>query len=305
MREANRSLSYWQDAWRRLRSDRIGMTFVLVLVLLAGISMLAPFISDHITRYSPSDQDLSSALQGPTSAHWLGTDELGRDTLTRLVWGGRVSLGVGALAVFLYVTAGTAVGTIAGYRGGRTDAVVMRFIDMVLAIPSIYLLILITTLLPLRVGPNIREPWFVVQHDAVSLSVVIASIAWVTVARLTRAEILSIKGREFVLAARSVGCGDARLMLQHLVPNALPVMIVTASLGFGQVILVEAALDFIGLGVRPPTPSWGNMLLNAQAYFYKSFLLVLLPGAVIVLAVLAANVVGNSLRDALDPRLRS
>ena len=297
--------SYWSESWERLRGNRFGMTFGAVLVVLSLIALAAPLVSQFVTHYQPSDTQLSNTFQGITRVHLLGTDELGRDTLTRLVWGARVSLGIGFLTVLLYVLIGGTVGMVAGFYGGLIDDLLMRFVDILLAIPTIYLLILITSLLPLPIGPDAaHHPWFTVKHDAVSISVVIAITVWGGVARLMRGEVLSIRNRDFMLATRSLGAGDFRLMTRHLLPNALPVLIVSASLGFGQIILLEAALDFIGLGVQPPTTSWGYMLLNAVSYFTHSVLLVWLPGLAIVLAVLAANIFGNAIRDAYDPRLK-
>lgn len=297
--------SYWSESWERLRHNRFGMFFGGVLIVMALIAIAAPLISHSITHYDAGDQDLANTFQSFSHQHLLGSDELGRDTLTRLVWGARVSLGIGFLTVLLYIFIGGTVGMLAGFYGGLVDDILMRFVDVLLSIPTIYLLILITSLLPLPIGPDAaRHPWFVVRHDAVSISVIIAITAWGGVARLMRGEVLSIRSRDFMLATKSLGASDVRLMLRHLLPNALPVMIVTASLGVGQIILVEAALDFIGLGVQPPTSSWGNMLLNAQTYFTHSVLLVYLPGLAIVLAVLSANIFGNAVRDAYDPRLK-
>jgi peptide/nickel transport system permease protein len=203
------------------------------------------------------------------------------------------------------MTFGAAVGTLAAFYGGFLDDLLMRSVDVLLSIPSIYLLILLSTFLPIPIGIDSSHPWFVIQHNPISIAAVIAVTSWGGVARLVRGEVLALKARDFVLATRSIGASDVRLMLRHLLPNAMPVLIVSASLGVAQIILLEAALDFIGLGVQPPVASWGNMLGRAQEYFYHSWLLVVLPGACIALVVLAANVVGNSLRDALDPRLRS
>lgn len=297
--------SYWSESWERLRGNRFGTFFGFVLVVMAVIAIAAPLISLWVTHYQPSDQDLHDSFAGLSKQHLLGSDELGRDTLTRLVWGARVSLGIGFLAVLLYIFIGGTVGILAGFYGGILDDLLMRFVDILLSIPTIYLLILITSLLPLPIGRDpVHHPWFVVRHDAASLAVIIASTAWGGVARLVRGEVLSIRGRDFMMATRSLGAGDMHLMLRHLLPNALPVMIVTASLGVGQIILVEAALDFIGLGVQPPTASWGYMLFNAQTYFVHSVLLVWLPGIAIVIAVLSANIFGNAVRDAYDPRLK-
>ena len=290
--------SYWSESWERLRGNRVGMFTGAVLVVLALIAIAAPLISQFVTHFGPTQQDLANNFAGFTHQHLLGTDELGRDTLTRVVWGSRVSLGIGFLTVLLYILIGASVGLASGYYGGLVDDALMRFVDVILSIPAIYLLILITSILPLPIGP------IKIQHDAVSISVIIAITAWGGVARLVRGEVLSVKSRDFIMATRSIGATDLRIISRHLVPNVLPVMIVSASLGVGQIILLEAALDFIGLGVQPPVPSWGNMLFNAQSYFFHSTSLVFLPGIAIVIAVLAANIFGNAVRDAYDPRLK-
>jgi peptide/nickel transport system permease protein len=296
--------SYWSESWERLRANRFGVFFGGLLVVMALIAIAAPLISHFVTHYQPADEDLSNTFSSFSRQHLLGTDELGRDTLTRLVFGAQVSLGVGFLTVLLYIVVGGSVGIVAGFYGGWLDDLLMRFVDIILSIPAIYLLVLIATLLPLPIGPNPRHPWFILRHDVITLSFVIALTNWGAAARLMRGEVLQIKNRDFMLATRSLGATDFGLMFRHLMPNALPVMIVAASLGVGQIILLEAALDFIGLGVQPPTPSWGNMLLNAQSYFTHSKLLVWLPGLSIVIAVLAANIFGNAVRDAYDPRLK-
>jgi peptide/nickel transport system permease protein len=302
--EGRPARSYWAESWDRLRSNRFAMFFAGVLAVMALIALLAPLISTYVTHYDPSTEDLDHIFGGFSRQHWLGSDELGRDTLTRLVWGARVSLGVGFLTVLLYLLIGSTIGLAAGYYGGWIDDVLMRFVDIVLSIPAIYLLVLITTILPLPIGGSTQHPWILIQHNAVSLAVIIAVTSWGGVARLVRGEVLSVKNRDFMLATRSLGASDFRLMARHLLPNVLPVMIVAASLGVGQIILLEAALDYISLGVQPPTPSWGNMLLNAQSYFFHSLLLVWLPGLCIVITVLSANIVGNAVRDAFDPRLK-
>lgn len=296
--------SYWSESWERLRRNRFGMAFGFLLLLMALIAIAAPLISHFLTHFEPGDEDLSDTFATFSHAHLLGSDELGRDTLTRLVYGGRVSLGVGFLTVFIYIVLGGGIGMLAGYYGGVLDDLLMRLVDIILSIPALYLLILIVDLLPLPIGPNPRHPWFILKHDVVTISIVIALTNWGAAARLMRGEVLGIKNRDFMLATKSLGAGGIRLMLRHLLPNALPVMIVAASLGIGQIILLEAALDFIGLGVQPPTASWGNMLLNARSYVTHSVLLVYLPGLAIVLAVLSANIFGNAVRDAYDPRLK-
>jgi peptide/nickel transport system permease protein len=283
--------SYWNESWERLRENRIGVAAGALLITFALIAIAAPIFSAILTHAQPQTIDLSQTFAKPGSAqHLLGSDELGRDTLTRLIWGARVSLGVAFLTVAISLTAGTAVGMLAGYYGKWMDDVLMRFVDMVLAIPAIFLFILMSILF---------------RPNPFTLAVIVASVGWGSVARLVRGEVLSVKQRDFILATKSIGASDFRLMLRHLLPNVLPVLIVAASLGVGQIILVEAALDFLGLGIQPPTPSWGNMLTNAQSYFFRSGWLVALPGVTIFLTVLASNLFGNAVRDAFDPRLKS
>jgi peptide/nickel transport system permease protein len=274
------------------------MAFASILVFLGLLAVLAPVVSAVVTHYSPEEQGLGSVFAPPSADHLLGTDELGRDTLTRLVWGGRVSLGVASLAVVLLLLVGGTVGLVAGFYGGLADDALMLVVNILLAVPVIFILLLISTALPIHIGS------FTLVRDGVTLGVVIALTGWGGVARLVRAETLSVRNREFVTSARAVGASGPRIIVLHVLPNVLSVMIVAASLSFGQVILTQAALDFIGLGVSPPTPTWGNMLIKAQSYLYQSLLLVFAPGATITLAVLAANIVGNAIRDAFDPRVK-
>ena len=281
--------SYWSESWERLRANRVGMFCGVVILVLALIAIAAPLIAHYLTHTGYSDQDLAGLFKPPGRTHWLGTDELGRDTLTRLVYGARVSLTVGFLTVGLSLIVGASVGLASGFYGGAVDNLLMRLVDTLLSIPSIFLFILISVLL---------------RPTAVTLSFIIALVAWGNVSRLIRAEVLSMRAREFMIATRSVGAGDLRLMLRHLLPNTLPVMIVAASLAVGQIILVEAALSYLGLGIQPPTPSWGNMLSNAQEYFYHSPWLVAFPGICIFVTVLCTNLFGNAVRDSFDPRLR-
>jgi peptide/nickel transport system permease protein len=281
--------SFWSESWEELRGNRIGMAAGVLILVLTVVALAAPLLSHFLTHYLPTRQDLDSQFDPPGARHLLGADEVGRDTLTRLIWGTQISLGVGFLAVALQLLVGGGVGLLAGYYGRWVDELLMRFVDMVLAIPSIFLFILMSILF---------------RPNALTLSVIIASVGWGVVARLVRGEVLSVKNRDFVLATRSIGAGDARLILRHLLPNVLPVLIVAASLGVGAVILVEAALDFLGLGIHPPTPSWGNMLSSAETYYHHSIYLVIFPGLMIFITVLATNIFGNAVRDAFDPRLR-
>jgi peptide/nickel transport system permease protein len=282
--------SYWNESWERLRANRIGLGAGALILVFAVIAILAPLFSQFLTHYQPQTINLDVTYLRPGAGHFLGTDDLGRDTLTRLIWGGRVTLGVAFLTVALSLTAGTSVGLAAGYYGGWLDDVLMRFVDMVLSIPAVFLFILMSILF---------------RPNALTLALIVASVGWASVGRLVRGEVLSVKQRDFILATRSIGARDLRLMIRHLLPNVLPVMIVAASLGVGQIILIEAALDFLGLGIQPPTASWGNMLSNSESYFFHSFWLVIWPGVTIFLTVLASNIFGNAVRDAFDPRLKT
>ncbi len=281
--------SYWNESWERLRDNRIGVAAGVLILILAAIALAAPLFTQFLTHYEPYRLDLLSTFQSPGRPHLLGTDELGRDTLTRLIYGGRVTLGVAFLTVALSLSLGTTVGLLAGYYGRWIDDILMRIVDMVLSIPAIFLFILMSILF---------------RPNAITLAAIIASVGWGGVARLVRGEVLSVKQRDFIMATRSIGARDARLIVRHLLPNVLPVLIVAASLGVGQIILIEAALDFLGLGIQPPTASWGNMLTNAESYFFHSVWLVIFPGVTIFITVLASNIFGNAVRDAFDPRLK-
>ncbi|TMC04393.1 MAG: ABC transporter permease [Chloroflexi bacterium] len=290
--EGRPARSFWLESWDRLREDRIGVTAAGLVVFLGLVALAAPVLSALVTHHGYQDQDLDHTFAPPLApGHLLGTDDLGHDTLTRLIWGARVSLSVGLLTVAISLAVGTTVGLVAGYYGGALDEVLMRAVDVLLSIPAVFLFILVSIL-------------FFRQPSALTVSLVLASVGWGGTARLVRAEALTIRGRDFMVATRSIGAGDRRLIVRHLLPNALPTLVVVASLGVGGVILAEAALDFLGFGIHPPTPSWGNMLSNAQGYFTHSIWLVFLPGTLIFLTVLAFNLLGNAVRDAFDPRLR-
>ena len=286
--------SYWRESWERLRANRVGMIAGGVILCFGLIGVLAPLISTYVTHFDPNRQVLQDQFAGTSARHWLGTDELGRDTLTRLIYGAQISYLIGFLTVGLFLTIGSTVGIVSGFYGGLVDRVLGRAIDMLLAVPTFYLLVLISA----------THPFGLTTNKPVPLAVVLALLGWGGTARLVRGEVLSVKQRDFILATRSVGASSLRIMVRHILPNVAAVMIIVASLGVGGVILAEAGLDFIGLGIVPPTPTWGNMLNNAQSYFYHSTLLVLAPGLMIFIAVLCFNLFGNAVRDALDPRLR-
>lgn len=279
--------SLWGIAWRRFRRNRRATGALAVLALLAALSLLAPVIAP----YERDRTDVLAIEEPPSAAHWLGTDDLGRDILTRLLYGGRMSMGVGLVSVTLSIGIGTTLGAVAGYYGGRVDSLIMRATDMVLVFPFFPLALTINAAL----GPSI---W--------NTMIVIGLLSWPGVARLVRGEFLSLRSREFVQAAHALGARDGRIIFRHMLPNALAPLLVAATLGVAGAILGEAGLSFLGLGVPQPVPSWGNMLsgaLSLKVLLYQPWLWVP-PGALIFVAVLAINFVGDGLRDALDPRLK-
>ncbi|EGJ49006.1 ABC transporter permease [Desulfocurvibacter africanus] len=268
--------------------SRYGM-LVIGLVLVGGMSLaaiLAPWLAPH----DPSLLDVDAILLPPLSPdHLLGTDALGRDVLSRLLWGGRISLWVGFVAVGLSVSIGLVLGLIAGYKGGLTDEIVMRGVDVMLCFPSFFLILAVIAFL---------EP------SLFNIMVVIGLTSWMGVARLVRAETLTLKRRDYVQAARVSGAGPLRILFIHILPNALAPVLVSATLGVAGAILVESSLSFLGLGVQPPTPSWGNMLLEGKEVLEIAPWLSILPGLTILFTVLGYNLLGESLRDLFDPRLR-
>ncbi len=257
-----------------------------MLVILLLITLLAP----HLTAYAPREQNLRNRLSPPTAEHPLGTDMYGRDLLSRLLYGGRISLAVGLLSMIIAVVVGTLVGALSGYYGGWMDHVLVRFTEVVMAFP---LILLALTALAL------------VGSSVIYLILIIGLTAWPVTARLVRGEFLRLRNQDFVQAARAVGGGDGQIIFRHLLPNALGPMVVTATLGVAGAVLLEAALSYLGIGVQPPTPSWGNILyegqryLRAGAWWYTVF-----PGMTIFLTVLSINLVGDALRDSFDPRQR-
>jgi peptide/nickel transport system permease protein len=279
--------SQWAIAARHFRKNRLAMAGLIVMLLLYVVALLAPLIAPFdptaqgdivLTRYRPP------SLENP-----MGTDKFGRDILSRVLYGARISLTIGFIAVGLSVTLGTTVGALAGYFGKWVDAVLMRFTDMMLSFPRLILLIVIIALFE----PSI---WLVV--------IVLGLTGWMSVARIVRGEVLSLREREFVQAARVLGMNDVRIISRHIIPNILAPVIVYTTLGIGNTILVEAALSFLGLGVQPPTPSWGNMISDGRDSLITAWWIATFPGLAIVATVTAFNLLGDGLRDAMDPRLR-
>lgn len=275
---------FWRSSLQRLLAKRVAVACLIVLVFFALLGFVGPLVIGA----DPTEADLGNAFAHPGAGHLLGTDELGRDVLARLLYGLRVSLGVALIGVAMAITLGTTVGLVAGYFGRWVDEVLMRFVDMLLSIPPVFLFILLGIL---------------VRPGVVLLAAIIALVFWTSTARLVRGEVLAVKQRDYALAAQLLGVSHRRMLFRHILPNVLSVVVVAATLEMAQIILVEAALDYLGLGIRPPLPSLGNMLSNAQNYFSIAPLLVIVPGVVIFALVLAVNLLGNAVRDAFDPRL--
>ena len=276
---------FYTVVWKQLKNNRFAMTGLVIVLILFVLSLLAPFI----TPYAPDDLDAYNVLIPPCASHWLGTDELGRDVLTRIIYGARISLKVGFVSVGIAVVAGSVAGLCAGYYGGWIDQIIMRFVDIMLCFPTFFLILAVIALLE----PSI---WYIM--------IIIGLTGWMGVARLVRAEVLSLRERDFVMAARGIGASDARIIFLHILPNAMSPVLVAATLGVAGAILTESALSFLGIGVQPPTPSWGNMLTAGKDYLEFAWWLSLFPGLAILVTVVAYNLVGEGLRDALDPKIK-
>ena len=286
--------------WRRFLRHRLAVASLITLAALALASLSAPLVEQAL-GIDANAADLFLRMQPPSGQHPLGTDELGRDLLTRLLYGGRVSLGVGLVAAIFSAIIGTAIGLVAGYSGGLVDRILMRINDAVIALP----------LLPLRIVlaagdlGKLGLPASLVQSENVSLSrilVIVTLFGWNTVARLVRAETLALRQREFVRAAVALGATPRRIMWWHILPNAVSPIIVATTLSVGHIILFESTLSFLGLGIQPPAASWGNMLTNAQEVIWSVPELAVWPGLLIFVTVMAFNFLGDGLQDALDPR---
>jgi peptide/nickel transport system permease protein len=278
----------WQLATHRFRQRKVALWGLSVLIVLATMALFA----ESIAPYDPNAIDLAGGTAGgrplpPSRLHWMGTDQLGRDHFSRVVYGARVSLSVGFIAMGIAISTGTLLGGVAGYFGGWTDSLIMRATDVMLSIPQFFLILTVQSL----TRPSIYN-----------VMAVIGLTGWAAIARVVRAEVLSIRAREHVLAARSIGAPSGRIILRHLLPNALGPIIVAASLHVPSAILTESGLSFVGLGVQPPQASWGNMLQGSTKYLGTAWWMVFWPGLFISLAVTSFNFAADGLRDALDPR---
>jgi len=287
-------------AGRRFLRHRVAVGALAVLAVLVAAALAAPIV-EAVLSVSAEDVDLFARFEPPSAAHPLGTDELGRDVLARLLYGGRVSLAVGLVAAVAAAVLGTIIGLVAGYYGGRLDAVLMRVTDGVIALPLLPLLIVLAALDLGKLG----LPEAIVQSENVSLFriiVIVTLVGWTVVARLVRGTALALRERPFVEAARAQGATGFRIMTRHVLPNLASPIIVATTLAAGNVILLESVLSFLGLGIQPPTPSWGNLLTNAQELIWQAPALAFYPGTLIFVTVIAFNFLGDGLRDALDPR---
>ena len=274
----------WKIIWRRFRRNKLAVFGALIILSLALVAIIAPLIAP----FNPHQQDIPHRLEPPSVKHPLGTDDLGRDLLSRIIYGTRVSLLVGFVAVGIAIIIGSLLGLLSGYFGGWVDALIMRFVDIMLCFPTFFLILMVIAFLE----PNI---W--------NIMAVIGLTSWPGLTRLVRGECLSIREREFVQAAKALGLSNRRVMFVHLLPNIMAPILVTATLGIGGAILTESALSFLGLGVQPPTPSWGNILTAGKDYITMAWWLSLYPGLAILITVLAYNLLGEGLRDVLDPRM--
>ncbi len=275
----------WTLAWKRFKRNRMAIVGFIILIIISAVVILAPFIAVH----DPSQTNLLNAKRPPDSEHILGTDRVGRDVFARILYGGRVSITVGLISMSIAVLIGTFMGLMAGFYGGWIDTFITRLVDVFTSIPSLVLAITVAAVW----GPGLYK-----------LMAVIGVISWPSVARLVRGQVLSLREREFILASRGVGASDMRVMFKHLFPNSIAPVIVSATLRVAGAILTEAGLSFLGLGVQPPLPSWGNMLQDARrlAVLEDNPWLWLPPGIMIIITVLSINFMGDGLRDALDPK---
>lgn len=270
---------------RRLFQRRLAAAGGAVIVFLAATAILAPLLAP----YPYMQQDLVKRLSPPSAAHWLGTDGHGRDVLSRVVWGTRLSLLIGIAAVLIVMAEGTTIGVVAGHFGGRVDWALMRFTDAVMSIPALFVALIIVAAL---------------RPSAINTVIVIGAVYWPPVARVVRAQVLAVRQLEFTEAAKALGASNAGLICRHLLPNTMPVIIVQSSLSVARAILVESGLSFLGVGVQPPIPTWGNMLAEGRVYLQQAWWIATFPGISIFLAVFGFNLFGDGLREVLDPRLR-
>ena len=278
------------NVWKRFKRHRGAIAGMFIFGLLAAFCIAA-----FLSPYDPGTSQLSAKFQAPSASHWLGTDALGRDLLTRILYGGRISLIVGGFAVAISLLIGVPIGALAGYYGGKLDSILMRFTDAFLSLPPFLVLILLASLLR-----EVQIP-FVQRNSVLTIGFVIGVLSWMTFARLVRAAFLTLRELDYVSAARALGASDNQIILGHILPNGIGVVIVEATLQLGYAIIQESGLSFLGFGIQQPTPSWGNLIATAQDHFVKYPWLAIFPGLMIFLSIISVNYIGDGLRDAFDP----
>ncbi len=276
--------------WKRFRRHPGAIVGMIIFGLLVSVTLAA-----SLSPFDPFASDLSQRFQAPSVQHWFGTDSLGRDLLTRILYGGRISLTVGGVAVMISLLIGVPVGALAGYYGGALDSLLMRLTDAFLSLPPFLVLILLAAILREVDIPLLS------RNSVITISFVIGILSWMTFARLVRAAFLTLRGLDFVTAARALGATDRRIIARHILPNAIGPIIVEATLQLGYAIIQESGLSFLGFGIQPPTPSWGNLISDAQDHFIKYPWLAIFPGLMIFLSIISVNYIGDGLRDAFDP----
>ena len=284
--EKKKKFAQLGDIWKRLRKNKLAVLGLIIIVIIFLVAIFANFIAP----YSFDQQDLLSCFQGPSAQHWFGTDEFGRDIFSRVVYGTRISLLIGFVAVAIAMVIGVLLGAFSGYYGATVDNIIMRLMDILLSIPQIILAIAIVAVL----GNGLFN---------LMLAVGISSIPHY--ARIVRASVLSVKDQEFIEAAKAAGSSDLRIIFKHIIPNCLAPIIVQATLGVAMAILTAAGLSFVGLGISPPTPEWGSMLSSARSYIRDYAYMTMFPGLAIMITIFALNVLGDGLRDAFDPKLKN
>lgn len=275
----------FKSIWIQFSKNKLAMAGLATVFALFAIAFLAPFL----THYSPTAYDLDAILVPPSGAHLLGTDEEGRDILARMIFGTRISLSVGLISVFLYVGIGLVLGALAGYFGGWVDIVISRLIEIMMCFPTFFLILAVLAF----IGPSL-----------VNIMAVIGLTSWPGIARLVRGEFLKLRGQEFVTAGKVVGASSSRIIFRHILPNSMAPVLVSATFGIASSILIESSLSFLGFGVQPPTPSWGEILSQSRNFMDIAWWLALFPGIAIFISITAYNLVGEGLRDAIDPRMK-
>jgi len=274
-----------QQSYYHLRRNKLAFVGGMLVLTVFVVAIFAPWIAP----YDPSKIDIKNILVGPSSQHLFGTDDLGRDVLSRMIYGARVSLEVGFVAIGIATLIGILLGAVSGYYGGYIDSAIMRAVDIMLSIPTIFLVLAVIAIL---------EP------SIINIMIIIGLTSWMEPARLVRAEFIAIKEREFVTAAHALGASDSRIIFKHILPNGLSPILVSATMGIGGAVLLESGLSFLGLGVQPPTPSWGSLLSSGKDNIEIAWWLSAFPGLAILVTVLGYNLLGEGIRDALDPRQR-